>query len=84
MTALQIVGLGHAANMVLPFHVGEGLRAAFFPKGYSAMRRTKLLIIPAFADFTACSTAFYGMLGYLLYSDLDIGINQCGIFLLLR
>ncbi|WP_088188491.1 lysylphosphatidylglycerol synthase domain-containing protein [Desulfosporosinus sp. FKA] len=53
MTALQIVGLGHAANMVLPFHVGEGLRAAFFPPSYSALRRTKLLIIPAFADFAA-------------------------------
>ncbi|MDR3541004.1 MAG: lysylphosphatidylglycerol synthase domain-containing protein [Desulfosporosinus sp.] len=53
MTAFQIVGLGHAANMVLPLHIGEGLRAAFFPKGYSAIRRTKLLIIPAFADFTA-------------------------------
>jgi hypothetical protein len=53
MTALQIVGLGHAANMVLPLHVGEGLRAAFFPRGYSAVQRTKLLIIPAFADFTA-------------------------------
>ncbi|AFM43026.1 putative integral membrane protein [Desulfosporosinus acidiphilus SJ4] len=53
MTALQIVGLGHAANMVLPFHIGEGLRAAFFPASYSALRRTKLLIIPAFADFAA-------------------------------
>ncbi|WP_407307023.1 lysylphosphatidylglycerol synthase domain-containing protein [Desulfosporosinus sp. SB140] len=53
MTALQIVGIGHAANMVLPFHVGEGLRAAFFPSGYSAIRRTNLLVIPAFADFAA-------------------------------
>lgn len=53
MTALQIVGIGHAANMVLPFHVGEGLRAAFFPKGYSAIKITNLLIIPAIADFAA-------------------------------
>ena len=53
MTALQIVGIGHAANMVLPFHVGEGLRAAFFPRGYSAIKRTNLLIIPAFADFAS-------------------------------
>jgi len=53
MTAFQIVGIGHAANMVLPFHIGEGLRAAFFPADYSALRRTKLLIIPAFADFVA-------------------------------
>lgn len=53
MTALQIVGIGHAANMVLPFHVGEGLRAAFFPKGYSAIKITNLLVIPAIADFAA-------------------------------
>lgn len=53
MTAFQIVGIGHALNMVLPLHVGEGLRAAFFPSDYSALRRTELLIIPAFADFTA-------------------------------
>ncbi|MDR3602047.1 MAG: lysylphosphatidylglycerol synthase domain-containing protein [Desulfosporosinus sp.] len=53
MTAFQIVGIGHAANMVLPFHVGEGLRAAFFPSDYSALRRTNLLVIPAFADFIA-------------------------------
>ncbi|HZK85518.1 MAG TPA: lysylphosphatidylglycerol synthase domain-containing protein [Desulfosporosinus sp.] len=53
MTALQIVGIGHAANMVLPFHVGEGLRAAFFPRGYSAIKITNLLIIPAFADFAS-------------------------------
>ncbi|MCB8817688.1 lysylphosphatidylglycerol synthase domain-containing protein [Desulfosporosinus shakirovi] len=53
MTALQIVGIGHASNMVLPFHIGEGLRAAFFPKGYSAIKITNLLIIPAVADFAA-------------------------------
>jgi len=66
MTALQIVGIGHAANMVLPFHVGEGLRAAFFPKGYSAIKRTNLLVIPAFADFASiiilsiCAVPFAG------------------------
>jgi len=66
MTALQIVGIGHAANMVLPFHVGEGLRAAFFPKGYSVLKRTNLLIIPAFADFASimilsiCAVPFAG------------------------
>lgn len=53
MTAFQIVAIGHAINMVLPFHIGEGLRVAFFPSHYSTLRRTKLLIIPAFADFTA-------------------------------
>ena len=53
LTAFQIVGIGHAMNMVLPFHVGEGLRAVFFPSDYNALQRTKLVIIPAFADFTA-------------------------------
>ena len=53
MTALQIVGIGHAANMVLPFHVGEGLRAAFFPEDYGAKKITNLLVIPAFADFAS-------------------------------
>ena len=53
MTAFEIVGIGHAINMVLPLHAGEGLRAAFFPNEYSAARRTKLLIIPAFIDFVA-------------------------------
>jgi len=66
MTALQIVGIGHAANMVLPFHVGEGLRAAFFPRGYSVLKRTNLLVIPAFADFASiiilsiCAVPFAG------------------------
>ena len=50
LTAFQIVGIGHAANMILPLHAGEGLRLAFFPSDYSAMRRTKILIIQAIAD----------------------------------
>lgn len=53
MTAFQIVGIGHALNMVLPLHAGEGLRFAFFPSDYSARRRTELLVIPATADFIA-------------------------------
>lgn len=53
MTAFRIVGIGHAANMVLPVHLGEGLRLVFFPSDYSIVRRTKLLIIPGFADFVA-------------------------------
>ena len=53
MTAFRIVGIGHAANMVLPLHAGEGLRLAFFSSDYSIMRRTKLLLIPAAADFVA-------------------------------
>ena len=53
MTAFEIVGIGHALNMVLPLHAGEGLRLAFFPSEYSAMRRSKLLLLPFFADFIA-------------------------------
>lgn len=53
MTAFRIVGIGHSANMILPLHAGEGLRFAFFPTSYSLTRRTKLLIIPAAADFIA-------------------------------
>jgi glycosyltransferase 2 family protein len=53
MTALRIVGIGHAINMVMPLHVGEGLRYVFFPEDYGAAKRAKLLIIPAFADFIA-------------------------------
>lgn len=53
LNGFEIVGIGHAANMVLPLHAGEGLRAAYFPKDYSAAKRTKLLIIPAYADFVA-------------------------------
>lgn len=53
LTALQIVGIGHAANMVLPLHIGDGLRFAFFPSNYRALRRTKLVMIPALADSVA-------------------------------
>ena len=50
LNAFQIVGIGHALNMVLPFNAGEGLRAVFFPDDFSAIKRAKLLIIPATAD----------------------------------
>ncbi len=53
LMAFQIVGIGHALNMVLPLHAGEGFRLAFFPKNYSALRRTRLLVLPAYADFVA-------------------------------
>ncbi|MDR3552107.1 MAG: UPF0104 family protein, partial [Clostridia bacterium] len=53
MIAFQIVGIGHTANMILPLHAGEGLRLAFFPSDYNTIRRTKLLAIPAYADFVA-------------------------------
>lgn len=51
MTALQVVGIGHALNMVLPLHAGEGLRFAFFPSHYTVKRRAKLLVITILSDF---------------------------------
>jgi Predicted integral membrane protein len=51
ITAFRIVGIGHAINMVMPLRLGEGLRYVFFPAEYSASKRAKLLIIPAFTDF---------------------------------
>lgn len=53
MPAFQIVAIGHAANMVLPLHLGEGLRFFFFPAQYSTLRRTKLILITGYADFIA-------------------------------
>jgi uncharacterized membrane protein YbhN (UPF0104 family) len=50
MTALEVVGLGHALNMVLPMHAGEGLRLAFFPKSYSMSKRSKLCVITILSD----------------------------------
>ncbi len=50
MTSLQVIGLGHALNMVLPLHAGEGLRAAFFPSSFTGARRTKLILISILAD----------------------------------
>lgn len=51
MTAFQIVGIGHAANMILPLRAGEGLRWVFFPHNYTARQRTEMLIVPALGDF---------------------------------
>ncbi|CDZ24142.1 hypothetical protein CCDG5_1025 [[Clostridium] cellulosi] len=48
--AWQIVAVGNAANMVLPFRAGEGIRLAVFPKRYSAAKRAKLAFIPGMAD----------------------------------
>ncbi len=50
MTALQVIGIGHALNMILPLHAGEGLRLAFFPSSYSGARRAKLALITILAD----------------------------------
>lgn len=48
--AWQIVAVGNAANMLLPFRAGEGVRLAVFPKRYSAAKRAKLALIPGLAD----------------------------------
>lgn len=50
MEAWQIVVIGNAANMVLPFRAGEGVRLAVFPHRYSAASRARLALIPGFAD----------------------------------
>jgi uncharacterized membrane protein YbhN (UPF0104 family) len=50
MTAFQVIGIGHALNMVLPLHAGEGLRLLFFPSSYTVVRRTKLAVITILAD----------------------------------
>lgn len=48
--AWQIVAVGNAANMLLPFRAGEGVRLAVFPKRYTAGKRAKLALIPGMAD----------------------------------
>lgn len=50
MEAWQIVAIGNAANMLLPFRAGEGLRLAVFPKRYSAANRARLALIPGIVD----------------------------------
>jgi glycosyltransferase 2 family protein len=50
MEAWQIVAIGNAANMLLPFRAGEGVRLAVFPKRYSAANRARLLLIPGIMD----------------------------------
>lgn len=51
MTSFRIIGIGHASNMVLPLHAGEGLRLAFFPDSYSTIERTRLLVVQGISDF---------------------------------
>ncbi len=50
MEAWQVVTIGNASNMVLPFHAGEGVRLAVFPKRYSTSKRAKLILLPGLAD----------------------------------
>lgn len=51
LNAWRIIAVGNAANMILPLRLGEGVRLAMFPRGYSAVERAKLTLIPAVADF---------------------------------
>lgn len=50
MDAWRIVAVGNAANMVLPLRSGEGVRLAFFPKRFSLVERTRLLLTPGLTD----------------------------------
>jgi uncharacterized membrane protein YbhN (UPF0104 family) len=50
MEAWQIVAIGNASNMILPFHAGEGVRLTVFPREYGAAERVRLAIIPGFVD----------------------------------
>ncbi len=98
MTALQIIGLGHALNMVLPLHAGEGLRAAFFPSSYSVMRRTKLILISILADavvviiISALTVPFAGItdpamlrvMWILLYSCIGILVLMAALVIFVR
>jgi len=54
--AFDIVAIGNAANMVLPLRLGEGLRAALFPRNFSPSKRTWLLMVPAAADLLSILT----------------------------
>lgn len=53
LLAWRMTAVGNAANMLLPFKMGEGVRLALFPRGYSALRRVELTTVTAAADI-AC------------------------------
>lgn len=72
LTAFQIIGIGHAANMVLPLHAGEGLRYVFFPSDYSAFRRAHLLIVPAYGDFVAIMVMSVLCLPFAGFTDKNL------------
>lgn len=48
--AWKVVAVGNAANLLLPFHAGEGVRFALFPKGTRAAERLRLLLFPGMLD----------------------------------
>ncbi|MDR3553104.1 MAG: lysylphosphatidylglycerol synthase transmembrane domain-containing protein [Clostridia bacterium] len=49
-TGWRITAVGNASNMLLPLKMGEGVRLALFPRGYSVLERGKLVMIPAAID----------------------------------
>lgn len=83
MTALEIVGLGHALNMVLPLHAGEGLRMVFFPSSYTVKRRTKLILISVLADavvviiISALTVPFAGVTDHTMLHVMWILLYCC-------
>ncbi len=72
MTSLEIIGIGHALNMVLPLHAGEGMRIVFFPSSYTPLKRTKLLLITLFSDFIAVVIISLFTLPFASFTDPNI------------
>lgn len=75
--AWRIIACGNAANMILPFKMGEGLRLTLFPKGYSAGRVLRLTIFPALFDIAA-------LIGLSAVSSLLAGFKNAVIEGVLR
>lgn len=48
--SMQIIAIGNAANMILPFRAGEALRLLVFPKRYKAGQRAGLVLVPGIFD----------------------------------
>lgn len=83
MTAFEVIGIGHALNMILPLKAGEGLRLVFFPKSYSVARRTKLAVITILADavvviiIAAASVPFVGITNKTMLDVMWILLFSC-------
>jgi uncharacterized membrane protein YbhN (UPF0104 family) len=98
MTAFEVVGIGHALNMVLPLHAGEGLRLLFFPSSYSIARRTKLFFITILADaivviiISAMTVPFAGItnetmlkvMWYLLFGCIGLLLLMAGLLFFVK
>lgn len=93
MEAWQVVAIGNAANMLLPFRAGEGVRLAVFPQRYSAADRVRLSLITGMTDvaiillltFAAVSIAGFRNRTYMLFLRLaGYGFTAfCALLLLL-